>query len=76
MTGARPRYTLIKKFLTGFAIIIGVMALASLTIINQVKTIFLTNQNEFESIQITQMMATTLEDQDATARTTFPTGGG
>jgi two-component system sensor histidine kinase GlrK len=71
MSAHLPRLTLSVKIILSFVIIIVFMLLGSFIILQQLKTLFSSNQNEFQSIQLIQSMEDSYNAERETVQNIF-----
>ena len=71
MTKGSPRITLFLKIVSGFIVIILFMAAGSLIILQELKSLFSSNQAEFRNVQFLQSLQSSIDAERKTTRAIF-----
>ncbi len=71
MKRGSPRFTLFLKIVSGFIIIIMFMAAGSLIILQELKSLFISNRTEFQTVQILQSLESSVDAERKTAQAIF-----
>jgi hypothetical protein len=73
MSQPSPRFTLFLKIVSGYVVIVLSMAGGSLLILQEWRSLFTSNQSEFQVIQLLQSMTSSLEAEQKTTATILGT---
>jgi len=73
MSQPTPRFTLFLKIVSGYVVIVLSMAGGSLLILQEWRSLFTSNQSEFQNIQLLQSMTSSLEAEQKTTATILST---
>jgi len=73
MSQPSPRFTLFLKIVSGYVVIVLSMAGGSLLILQEWRSLFTSNQSEFQNIQLLQSMTSSLEAEQKTTATILST---
>jgi signal transduction histidine kinase len=73
MSQRSPRFTLFLKIVFGYVVIVLSMAGGSLLILQEWRSLFTSNQSEFQNIQLLQSMTSSLEAEQKTTATILST---